>query len=228
MRSEKLKYLVHSSLEHKEVISATVRVRFKEIYDYTNPRTQLVELREMPNSKFEISRTVYKRDGHAKYYINGNESTHVEVSGLLSKKGIDLQNNRFLILQGEVESISTMSPKAQNKDEIGLLEYIEDIIGTLHYRDLIQQMEERLKYFDDQKFKHYQEQSFLEKQINLLNDEKENSIKLIYNTQRLYLLQNMDFCVKIYKLQGQCKAEEEELQTLRGHAQKLKQERKDR
>ena len=36
-----------------------------------------------------------------------------------------MNNNRFLILQGEVEQISTMSPKSGKEDQPGLLEYLE-------------------------------------------------------------------------------------------------------
>jgi hypothetical protein len=58
------------------------------------------------------------------------------VTTLLKGKGIDLDNNRFLILQGEVEQISLMRPRSEpdgpgGKDGApGLLEYLEDIIGT--------------------------------------------------------------------------------------------------
>ena len=48
----------------------------------------------------------------------------------LRTKGIDLDHNRFLILQGEVEQISQMKPKAENPNEEGMLEYLEDIIGS--------------------------------------------------------------------------------------------------
>lgn len=54
-----------------------------------------------------------------------------EVVDLLKQHGIDMDNNRFLILQGEVEHIATMKPKAANPgDDNGLLEYLEDIIGS--------------------------------------------------------------------------------------------------
>jgi structural maintenance of chromosome 4 len=52
------------------------------------------------------------------------------VKTLLKKKGIDLDHNRFLILQGEVEQISLMDPKGKNEGDVGLLEYLEDIIGS--------------------------------------------------------------------------------------------------
>ncbi len=51
----------------------------------------------------------------------------MEVCELLNKKGIDLENNRFLILQGEVEQISLMKPGGSNSNEPGLLEYLEEI-----------------------------------------------------------------------------------------------------
>lgn len=41
-----------------------------------------------------------------------------------------MEHNRFLILQGEVEQISLMKPKAPGPNEDGLLEYLEDIIGS--------------------------------------------------------------------------------------------------
>ena len=49
---------------------------------------------------------------------------------MLKDQGIDLDHNRFLILQGEVEQISLMKPKGTTANEEGLLEYLEDIIGS--------------------------------------------------------------------------------------------------
>lgn len=63
------------------------------------------------------------------YYLNGRKTNFKELGVLLRSKGIDLDHNRFLILQGEVESIAMMKPKAQTENDDGLLEYLEDIIG---------------------------------------------------------------------------------------------------
>ena len=52
------------------------------------------------------------------------------MTALLKARGIDLDHNRFLILQGEVESIAQMKPKGATEHDEGLLEYLEDIIGT--------------------------------------------------------------------------------------------------
>jgi len=58
---------------------------------------------------------------------------YTTVCNILKQKGIDLDHNRFLILQGEVEQISLMKPKAANPNDVGLLEYLEDIIGSNKY-----------------------------------------------------------------------------------------------
>ena len=64
---------------------------------------------------------------------------------LLKSKGIDLDHNRFLILQGEVEQISLMRPKGLNQNETGLLEYLEDIIGSNRYVEEIETLERVLE-----------------------------------------------------------------------------------
>lgn len=41
--------------------------------------------------------------------------------------------------QGEVESIAQMKPKATSEHDDGLLEYLEDIIGTSVYKQPIEE-----------------------------------------------------------------------------------------
>lgn len=100
----------------------------------------------VPDSSLVVTRTAFKNNS-SKYSINGRVSNYKEVQALLKGRGIDLDHNRFLILQGEVESIAQMKPKAPSEHEDGLLEYLEDIIGTAQYKEAIDdafQMTERL------------------------------------------------------------------------------------
>ncbi|SBS84605.1 chromosome condensation protein, putative [Plasmodium ovale curtisi] len=83
-------------------------------------------------------------DNQSKYRINEKVVSQKDVVDLLYKKGIDLNNNRFLILQGEVEQIAQMNPKG-GKNEEGLLEYLEDIIGTNVYIESINENLEKLE-----------------------------------------------------------------------------------
>ena len=64
----------------------------------------------VPNSQVIISRVAYQNNSST-YFINNEASNATEVTTYLRKRGIDLDNNRFLILQGEVEQISLMKPK---------------------------------------------------------------------------------------------------------------------
>ena len=85
------------------------------------------------------------RASSSKYFINNVVVDYAHVVKLLKGKGIDLDHNRFLILQGEVEQISLMKPKAQNPNETGLLEYLEDIIGSNRYVEEIETLERVLE-----------------------------------------------------------------------------------
>lgn len=55
-----------------------------------------------------------------------------------------MSHNRFLILQGEVEQIASMKQKSGNRDHPGLLEYLEDIIGSSEYIEPIEELGKRL------------------------------------------------------------------------------------
>ena len=57
----------------------------------------------VPNSEFNVARTAFK-DNSSVYSINGKRSTYKEVGILLRASGIDLDHNRFLILQVNASS----------------------------------------------------------------------------------------------------------------------------
>ncbi|KAG1779874.1 hypothetical protein EV702DRAFT_965043, partial [Suillus placidus] len=83
----------------------------------------------IPNSSLIVARTATKSNDF-RYTLNSGSSTYTEVQTLLQGRGIDLTHKCFLILQGEVESIAQMKPKGTSEHDDGLLEYLEDIIGT--------------------------------------------------------------------------------------------------
>lgn len=132
MRQGKLSELIHNSAAYPDLQDCSVEVHFREILDLPGPNACEV----LPGSALAVTRTAYKNNS-SKYTINGTTSNFKEVTSLLKGKGIDLDHNRFLILQGEVESIAQMKPKAPSEHEDGLLEYLEDIIGTSHYKERI-------------------------------------------------------------------------------------------
>eukprot|EP00965_Chrysotila_dentata_P218242 6190478-Pleurochrysis_carterae.AAC.1 len=124
MRQNKLSELIHSSEDHPALKSCRVSVHFQRICDLPDGGYKIV-----PGSELVVSREA-QRDNSSKYSVDGKTSSFGEVTALLRKQGIDLDHNRFLILQGEVEQIAMMKPKAPSQHEDGLLEYLEDIIGS--------------------------------------------------------------------------------------------------
>ncbi|KAH6911148.1 RecF/RecN/SMC N terminal domain-containing protein [Coprinopsis sp. MPI-PUGE-AT-0042] len=125
MRQGKVSELIHNSARYPDLEECSVEIHFRDIMDLPGPDAYEV----IPGTKLVVARTAYKNN-QSKYTINGKPSSYKEVQKLLKGRGIDLDHNRFLILQGEVESIAQMKPKAPNEHEDGLLEYLEDIIGT--------------------------------------------------------------------------------------------------
>jgi len=132
LRLNKVSELIHSSDSCRSDPPgyAKVSVHLHEIID-TGDGDDDYEV--VPGTGVVVSR-VARRDNSSQYQIDGRNSTFGMVSEYLGSRGIDLDNNRFLILQGEVEMISMMPPKgkADGNDE-GLLEYLEDIIGSNKY-----------------------------------------------------------------------------------------------
>ncbi|KAF3179517.1 hypothetical protein TWF225_003469 [Orbilia oligospora] len=132
MRQGKLSALIHNSAGHPNLEFCEVEVHFQEVIDLPTG-TEII-----PDSTLIISRKAF-RNNSSNYYINGKTSNYKIVTSLLKDRGVDLDHKRFLILQGEVESIAQMKPKAQGEHDDGLLEYLEDIIGTSNYKQPIEE-----------------------------------------------------------------------------------------
>ncbi|ODQ83066.1 hypothetical protein BABINDRAFT_159528 [Babjeviella inositovora NRRL Y-12698] len=132
MRQGKLSELIHNSEEHTDLGFCAVDIHFEHVIDDEDSEGATV----VSGSGLVVSRKAF-RTGGSQYYIDGKMSTYTEVTTLLKAKGIDLDHKRFLILQGEVESIAQMKAKAEKENDDGLLEYLEDIIGTTAYKPQI-------------------------------------------------------------------------------------------
>mmetsp|Transcript_25360 Transcript_25360/g.48677 ORF Transcript_25360/g.48677 Transcript_25360/m.48677 type:complete len:1374 (+) Transcript_25360:115-4236(+) len=131
LRLNKVSELIHSSDQFQDapLTYAKVSVYFQEILD-TGEGDEDYEVVE--GSGVVVSRLA-RRDNSSQYQIDGKNASFKKVAEFLGSKGIDLDNNRFLILQGEVEMISMMPPKGKTENDEGLLEYLEDIIGSNKY-----------------------------------------------------------------------------------------------
>uniref|UniRef100_A0A7N6BF86 Structural maintenance of chromosomes protein n=1 Tax=Anabas testudineus TaxID=64144 RepID=A0A7N6BF86_ANATE len=173
IRSKKLSVLIHSSDKHKDVQSCTVEVHFQKIIDKEGDDYEVI-----PNSKFYVSRTANK-DNSSAYHINGKKATFKEVGALLRSHGIDLDHNRFLILQGEVEQIAMMKPKGQTEHDEGMLEYLEDIIGSCRLKEPIQTLSRRIELLNEQRGEKLNRVKLVEKEKNALEGERNKAVEFL-------------------------------------------------
>ncbi|KAK6129250.1 hypothetical protein DH2020_036959 [Rehmannia glutinosa] len=177
MRLNKVSELIHNSSNHQNLDSASVSVHFQEILDLDDGTYEVV-----PGSDIVITRVAF-RDNSSKYYINNRASNFTEVTKLLRGKGVDLDNNRFLILQGEVEQISLMKPKAQGPHDEGFLEYLEDIIGTNKYVEKIDESFKQLEALNEKR-------SGVVQMVKLAEKERE-SLEGVKNEAEEYMLKEL-------------------------------------
>ncbi|KAL2868613.1 condensin subunit SMC4 [Aspergillus lucknowensis] len=173
MRQGKISALIHNSASHPDLPFCEVEVYFQEINDLPGGEHEVV-----PDSQLIVSRKAFKNNT-SKYYMNGKETNFTAVTTLLRERGIDLDHKRFLILQGEVESIAQMKPKAANEHEDGLLEYLEDIIGTSKYKQPIEEAAAELETLNDVCVEKNNRVQHVEKEKTALVDKKDMALAYI-------------------------------------------------
>ncbi|KAF2400124.1 RecF/RecN/SMC protein [Trichodelitschia bisporula] len=181
MRQGKISALIHSSSAFPDLDYCEVEVQFQEVRDLPDGTAEVV-----PNSQLAISRRAFKNNSSS-YYINGKTSNFTVVTTLLRDRGVDLDHKRFLILQGEVESIAQMKPKAGNEHEDGLLEYLEDIIGTSKYKTPIEESVAQVEELNDVCAEKNSRVQHVEKERNSLEDKKNKALAYIRAENELAL-----------------------------------------
>jgi structural maintenance of chromosome 4 len=228
MRQGKLSALIHNSSTFLDLDFCEVEVHFQEVKDLPNGSHEVV-----PDSQLVISRRAFKNNS-SKYYINNRESTFTIVTTLLRDRGVDLDHKRFLILQGEVESIAQMKPKAQGEHDDGLLEYLEDIIGTSKYKTPIEESATEVETLNNICQEKNNRVQHVEKEKSGLEDKKNKALAYIRDENELAMKQSTLFQIYISEFDdhiqvtqesvGQMQAQlNEELQKHQGSEEEIKQ-----
>jgi len=190
MRLKKLNELIHNSTKLNNLRNARVTIFFKEIKD------QGETFLTVPNSHFVLSREVY-RNGSSKYFFNNEELSFDRIAVILNSKGIDLKHNRFLILQGEVEQISMMKPKSNSqKGETGLLEFLEDIIGTSRYVSLIDKLSTDIDELGEIKMQKGNRVRISKNEVEQLEEVKNQSTNYYHKEKEYHCIQHLDSLLK--------------------------------
>ncbi|KAK5972689.1 SMC hinge domain-containing protein [Trichostrongylus colubriformis] len=213
IRSKKLSVLIHSSKGHDDINSCSVEVFFEQIIDKDG------HFEVVAGSEFSVSRTAYKNNNSV-YAWNGKTMSIKEIAGRLRDLGIDLVHNRFLILQGEVEQIAMMKPKGESAHEEGMLEYLEDIIGSSRFRVPIEKLSAKVEVLKEQRSQALQRVRAADREKVALEAPVREMISYLKAENHAVLLRNQLFHIKFFKILEEIEA----VQPLRDAAYEKKSE----
>jgi structural maintenance of chromosome 4 len=189
LRLNKVSELIHKSDAVKDDPPqyARVSVHFQEIID-TGSGDE--DYRVVPNTEAVVTR-VAKKDNNSTYKLNGKNSSFKEIANFLKSKGIDLDNNRFLILQGEVEMISMMAPKGKTENDEGLLEYLEDIIGSSKFVEATNEAAQKVDAMTEVRQEKLNRVKAVEKEKDNLEGAKQEAEALLGKEREIRRKQNI-------------------------------------
>lgn len=204
LRLNKVSELIHSSDAYKDspLEYARVSVHFVEIID-TGDGDEDYEV--IPGTEIVVTR-VARRDNSSSYKLDGRNCAFKDVAAYLESKGIDLNNNRFLILQGEVELISMMAPKGKTEDDEGLLEYLEDIIGSNKYVEQANEAAAHVETLSEQRQERLNRVKALEKEKESLEGAKLEAEALLGKERDIRRKKNI--LIQIHAMEANIDAEE--------------------
>lgn len=173
MRLKKLKELIHCSAQAGQCSEAFVEVEFRRVRDLSDE-----DCVEVNCQSLLVKRTI-NINNVSQYFLNGEKETLESIKKLLLANQIDLDKNRFMILQGEVEQIALMKPITNNQETPGLLEYLEDIIGTDVYAPAINQLSEELATLEQSKNQKSDQFYYLEKDMREIEQDKQVALNYL-------------------------------------------------
>lgn len=193
MRQGKLSELIHNSDGDKSIEFCQVDIHFVHVIDDPHIHAKSTEVEQ---SELIISRRAFRTNG-SQYYINGKTSSYTEVTSFLRGQGIDLDHKRFLILQGEVESIAQMKSKAEKEGDDGLLEYLEDIIGTSKYKPMIDEGLVRVEELNQVCIEKESRFELVENDTTSLEEKKNEALKFLQKEKSLSAKRSIKYQVSI-------------------------------
>uniref|UniRef100_A0A1I7XYB7 Structural maintenance of chromosomes protein n=1 Tax=Steinernema glaseri TaxID=37863 RepID=A0A1I7XYB7_9BILA len=197
IRSKKVSVLIHNSAAHDNIDRCRVQVNFQQIIDEPEGKYSVV-----PGSQFSVARTGF-RNNSSQYHYNGTPMQFKEVAKILRNVGIDLIHNRFLILQGEVEQISLMKPKAPSPNEDGMLEYLEDIIGCARLKVPIEKLTAKCSQLQDQRTTQFSRAKQAEREKEALENPVRDIMQHLRLENGIALVNSKALYKKMYKKEAQ-------------------------
>lgn len=226
-RATKMRQLKLSELIHNLAADANLRpeycqvdIHFHSVLDDPDDDTHCEIL---PDLEIVILRRATQLN-QSTYYIDKRTLNYTEVTNFLKTKGVDLDHKRFLILQGEVELIAQMKAKAERDNEDGLLEYLEDIIGTARYKLLIEELLQRVDVLNESCREKELRFELVEKDKSGMEPLKDEALRFLEKEKQLVHNRLLRYQVLIVEHTDKAEAAETKAKELQA---KLDQERED-
>ncbi|KAL0233717.1 hypothetical protein PCE1_002225 [Barthelona sp. PCE] len=170
LRLKRVGELVHNSALLTDAKKAHVKVFFAEVEDLSDGTCNIKE-----GSEFTIKRVVHRKTHTTNYFFNNESIRAADLKEKLKNAyGLDLTNHRFLILQGEVERIAMMKPKGSSSKD-GLLEYLEEVIGSNRFISVIEDYEEKHSKMVGRLELKKQEVRGKQKYVDSMNDQRKSA-----------------------------------------------------
>ena len=205
IRTDRVSVLINDTANQKnDVKFCKVTVHFHKVMEADSGGLEVV-----PGSQFSIGRKGY-RNNSSHYEINGRKAQFHSVAEFLRKEGIDIDHNRFLILQGEVEQIALLKPKGHGHGEHGMLEYLEDLIGSSRYKTHIEQVQERLNDLDEIRSEKLNRVKLVEKEVLDLEKPKNEAIEYLKLQNKINHAKNKGYQRYILQYENQIHSTEKE------------------
>jgi structural maintenance of chromosome 4 len=207
LRLNKVSELIHSSdaVKNNPPSFARVSVYFQEIVD-TGDGDEDYDV--VPNTQRVVTR-VARKDNSSQYKLDGKGCAFKDIAAFLDSKGIDLDNNRFLILQGEVEMISMMPPKGKTENDEGLLEYLEDIIGSNKFVEETNEAAAKVEALTEQRQEKLNRVKAVEKEKDNLEGAKVEAEALLSKEREIRRKKNILFQINAMKASKEMDRHEE-------------------
>jgi len=220
LRLNKVSELIHKSdgVKDNPPQYARVSVHFQDIVDTGSGDD---DYRVLPNTETVVTR-IAKKDNTSTYKLNGKNSSFKHIGIYLSSKGIDLDNNRFLILQGEVEMISMMPPKGKTESDEGLLEYLEDIIGSSKFVEATNEAAEKVDSLSEVRQEKLNRVKAVEREKDNLEGAKQEAEALLGKERDIRRKQNILYQIHAMKADKESEKYTQQKETI---SEKLELER---
>jgi structural maintenance of chromosome 4 len=90
-----------------------------------------------------------------------------------------------------------MKAKAQNENETGLLEYLEDIIGSNKYVQRINELEKEIDVKDEERREKLSRVNACQQELLSLEADKNNAIDYLKKERNLMILRNMEYFIEL-------------------------------